>query len=440
MDRDRAQRRMGVPVMKNLDGSALMARVGRLAHPLPSLNRCEPLRVERLAPKQHVVDGTAQLGRENAQGFSLPVLLLQPGEVLLPGYVATQKQRGGFGEGPLEVDVAHLATRRLLDLARRLVGSLDQATIGQELLNPGKAVDDVNLIEQGQRQDLPNPGNRAQQKEAGIVILADLVNQVELHIPDDLIVGLQKLDIGSDRHLHHRVFEVLDDGSSILGLSSPLLQHREVVLGVGVLDVGEELSTLPGEEQTAPEQVPCGSHLVRIDVGLGEGAAAQQGSDLVGVNAVVFGLSAMDSLHVQGMPEDEGDVLLRAEVGDPVPAEETLDGDDEVLAVGLDDLEQFAGIAGKFAVNEGFTGLVENADVHAAGVKVDSTVMLVLLGVESHRGLLGQRVTHPRQPTVWVGRRGPQISIPCAAQDGWARAHPPVNSRALAASTGLGFP
>jgi hypothetical protein len=82
MDRDRAQRRMGLPVMKSLDGLALIARVGRLAHPLPSLNRCEPLRVERLAPKQHVVDRTAELGRQNAQGFSLPVLLLKPREVL----------------------------------------------------------------------------------------------------------------------------------------------------------------------------------------------------------------------------------------------------------------------------------------------------------------------------------------------------------------------
>src|SRR5688572_15993134 len=157
MERDRAQRRMGVPVMKNLDGLALVARVGRLAHPLPSLNCCEPFRVERLAPKQHVIDRTAQLGRENAQGFSLPVLLLKPGEVLLSGRVATQEQCGGFREGPFQMDVAHLASRRLFDLASRLVGSLDQAGIGQEVLDAGEALNVVNLIEQGQGEDLPNP-------------------------------------------------------------------------------------------------------------------------------------------------------------------------------------------------------------------------------------------------------------------------------------------
>jgi hypothetical protein len=34
------------------------------------------------------------------------------------------------------------------------------------------------------------------------------------------------------------------------------------------------------------------------------------------------------------------------------------------------------------------SGLVEDTDVEGAGVEIDSTVVPVLLGVESHRGLL----------------------------------------------------
>ena len=51
-------------------------------------------------------------------------------------------------------------------------------------------------------------------------------------------------------------------------------------------------------------------------------------------------------------------------------------------------------------VDQLLTCLVEDAEVEATGVKVDSAVVLVLLGVESHRGLLGERVFHsPHQPT-----------------------------------------
>jgi hypothetical protein len=40
-------------------------------------------------------------------------------------------------------------------------------------------------------------------------------------------------------------------------------------------------------------------------------------------------------------------------------------------------------------------------------VQVNSAVELVLPGVESHRGLLGERVFHvPHQPTAWVSSRG----------------------------------
>jgi hypothetical protein len=46
-------------------------------------------------------------------------------------------------------------------------------------------------------------------------------------------------------------------------------------------------------------------------------------------------------------------------------------------------------------------------------VQVDSAVVLVLLGVESHRGLLcGRRAFRPRQPTAWVGREGASNQYP----------------------------
>ena len=54
---------------------------------------------------------------------------------------------------------------------------------------------------------------------------------------------------------------------------------------------------------------------LRVDVGQREHAAAEQGGELAGVDLVVLGLAAVDGLHVQGVAEDEGDVLLFAQVG-----------------------------------------------------------------------------------------------------------------------------
>jgi len=111
----------------------------------------------------------------------------------------------------------------------------------------------------------------------------------------------------------------------------------------------------------------------------------------------------MDGLHEESMPEDEGDALLLAEVGDPVPAEEALDGDDEVLAVRLEGFEQLVALAGELAMEEGLAFLVEDAEVETLGVQVDAAVVLVLLGVESHRGLLWSKGL-PSQTAYRVGR------------------------------------
>ncbi len=65
-----------------------------------------------------------------------------------------------------------------------------------------------------------------------------------------------------------------------------------------------------------------------------------------------FGAPAVDGLHVEGVAENELDSLSAAEIGDPVPREHALDGDDEVVPEGLDRLEELLGLAGDVAVEE----------------------------------------------------------------------------------------
>jgi hypothetical protein len=48
----------------------------------------------------------------------------------------------------------------------------------------------------------------------------------------------------------------------------------------------------------------------------------------------------MDSLHIEGMAQDEGNPLLGTEIGEPIPDEHAFDGDDDILPVGFNGLEE----------------------------------------------------------------------------------------------------
>jgi len=149
-----------------------------------------------------------------------------------------------------------------------------------------------------------------------------------------------------------------------------------------------------------------------VDVGHGDHPAAQQHGDLVRVDPVVLGLAAMDCFHVEGVPEDKGDVLPSAEVGKPVPGEEAFHGDDDVLAVRGDDLEEGLRSGGHVLVHEHVPRGVEDADVHGACMQIDSAVVSVMLCVESDRRSPlcprwggSELLARPSYPAGCAGRR-----------------------------------
>jgi hypothetical protein len=110
----------------------------------------------------------------------------------------------------------------------------------------------------------------------------------------------------------------------------------------------------------------------------------------VGVDRVGLGLAAVDGLHVQGVAQDEGDLLLLAEVGQPVPGEHALTGDGQAVAEGGDGLEEGLG-AGRDGLGQGGRALgVEDVQGEGPGVQVDAAVESVLLVVEPHHGLRGR--------------------------------------------------
>jgi hypothetical protein len=82
--------------------------------------------------------------------------------------------------------------------------------------------------------------------------------------------------------------------------------------------------------------------------------------------------------------EDKGHALLGAEVGEPVPREDTFNSHDDILTIGHHDLEQGVWLGLDIAMPHDVTILVQDAHVHAPGVHADATIELVRLGVESH--------------------------------------------------------
>jgi hypothetical protein len=149
---------------------------------------------------------------------------------------------------------------------------------------------------------------------------------------------------------------------------------QEVPAG-GVLDVGQELGALAHEVAAAAEEVPGRAHLAGVDVGHRQHPAPQQHGNLVGIDLVVLGFAPVDCLHIEGVTQDEGDPLLRAEVGNPVPGEDALDRYHQVLAVCREGGEEVLRSGRAIAVDAHLALGIQHTDVHPSGVQIDPTIV-----------------------------------------------------------------
>ncbi len=106
---------------------------------------------------------------------------------------------------------------------------------------------------------------------------------------------------------------------------------------------------------------------------------SQQSGDGLGVVAVALGLAAVDGFHGEGVSQGEGDVVVAAEVGEPVPAVHALAADDDAVAEGRDGFEEGFGGGGQVAAEAGLSVAVEDDEEEGPGVQVHA-------GVESDVG------------------------------------------------------
>jgi len=135
----------------------------------------------------------------------------------------------------------------------------------------------------------------------------------------------------------------------------------KVILVIGVLDMGNELSPFSCEVSATPEQISGGAHIGRINIGHGHHAAPEQGRDLICVYFVVLGFAAMDGFHIESVAQDEGNILFTAEIGEPVPGEDAFNGNDNVLSERCDGLQEDVGICFDVPMQDDFSLLVKYA-------------------------------------------------------------------------------
>src|SRR5262245_29999685 len=170
------------------------------------------------------------------------------------------------------------------------------------------------------------------------------------------------------------------------------------------------MRALADQERSPPQQVARLAHALGIDVGLREGPAAQERGQLVGVDRIVLRLAAVDQLEVEGVAEDEVDLLRSAEVGEPVPGEHALTADDQAVAKRGQRVEHCRRGRGHRGLADEGAGAVEDAQREGPGVQVNATVESVRLVVKAHHGL---RWGGPacRAPIV-VDAAQPRLKIP----------------------------
>jgi hypothetical protein len=60
----------------------------------------------------------------------------------------------------------------------------------------------------------------------------------------------------------------------------------------------------------------------------------------VGVNFIVLGFAAMNRLHIEGVPQDKGNPFLTTEVRQPVPGEDALYADNQIVPIRSNDAQK----------------------------------------------------------------------------------------------------
>jgi len=122
--------------------------------------------------------------------------------------------------------------------------------------------------------------------------------------------------------------------------------------------------------------------------GLRAQATAEEDGDVLRVARLVCGCATVQGFPRARRPQDAREPVVSPQGGQPGPGKQTGGGQDDLPTGGRQGLEQRCWGRGPVSGSPCFTGWVEDADVHGAGLESDPTVKRVLCRGEAHGGLL----------------------------------------------------
>jgi hypothetical protein len=311
------------------------------------------------------------------------VSFLQTGQHSLTCGMVAQAQSGRFGKGPREVSVPDCLACRAQAFARRFLRTRDQATRGDALLSPWEAINVVDVVEPHEAEDLADTRHRLPQiPGVGVMVFGGLDDRA-FSVAKSLVRIGEQGQVDCDALLYGSLSKAFSDAIT-RGFGGDLLaEFGQVVVTVGLLAMSQPFSACAHQVCAASSEVAGRPPLSRIDRGWREHATAAQLGHLVGIDRVVFRCAAVDGFPRERVTQDDSKPLLGAEIGEPRPREETLDGHDESLTVWSNGLEKRFRGCFHMAVQKNVAILAHEADVHGAGMPVDTIVNGVVLAVEA---------------------------------------------------------
>jgi hypothetical protein len=114
----------------------------------------------------------------------------------------------------------------------------------------------VDLVEEDEAKDPSHPWDAPEQVPGVDIVSFGALLDVALELTEEAVIEVEKLEIDLDAFAHGGIREVLGDSLPVRLAGNLFLELGEVVLAVGVLEVGEELGTLSHEVVSATQQIP----------------------------------------------------------------------------------------------------------------------------------------------------------------------------------------
>jgi len=266
---------------------------------------------------------------------------------------------------------------------RRGCGPRDETTRRGHSLPPWDARASMPVVEEPEAEARPEAGHRGEPRQ-GLGVMGRGGGD------EGACAGTPQRSVGGD--------ERTSDGQTFLSRWSGTALGDAVTVGfvgdlwahggqgrraVGMVDGGEACAAWACQGPASAQQVAGGAPRGGGDRGVGEPPAAPQPGDWVGVARVVCGFAPMEGLHGEGMTTPTRATGVSTEVCTPVPGTQACGREDNLLAGGRAGREPRLRGGGHGTGQPRFPGLVEDAQVHGAGVEIETTRNRVRLGGEA---------------------------------------------------------